>query len=340
LIEEFPMLASKPRTQNRMFDFDPAAYSAQYGSQGFVHIPKGVTEDFHAKLLRQLEASFESSRLTEFAIGEKQQALYEFPDDSDYVSELFDAVSRVCGLDRHTMVLSERHIKAYEPDAVADPAPHKDRFASQVAVGLSVAIPRGSKLILYPYDHVQANPFNSSAELRRSLSPDRLPEAVLNGARRVEIEDSPRDVVMFRGSAMWHYRSKRPNATLLYLKLNAYNCDPLGEDPRAAERTHQTATMLERSDAELQLAVPLIGRRVDYVNRRYSREWSEAIAVVLGGEKSFLVDEQELLALQAMDGYRTVTDVIAAMGSSLETGLKKIRRLAAAGVVDLEPVAR
>lgn len=330
------MLATKPRVQNRMFDFDPAAYSAQYASEGFVHIPNGMTEDFHASLLRQLEMSFKSRHLAEFAIGEKQQALYAFPDDGDYLAELFDAVSQVCGLDRRTMVLSERHFKTYEADAVAEPAPHKDRFASQVAVGLSLAIPPGSRLVLYPYDHVQANPFNSSSELRGSLSPDRLPEMVLKNARRVEIQDSPRDVVMFRGSAMWHSRANAANATLLYLKLNAYNCDPLGEDPRSAERRRETETMLQTSDDDLQLAVPVIGRRVDYVNRRYSREWSETVAVVLWGEKSFLVDEQELLALKAMDGYRTVTDVIGAMGSSLEDGLTKIRRLAAAGVVDLE----
>lgn len=291
-------------------------------------------------MLQQLEASFESSRLSKFAIGEKQQALYEFPDDGDYVSELFDAVSQVCGLDRRTLVLSERHIKAYEADAALEPAPHKDRFASQVAVGLALAIPSGSKLVLYPYDHVQANPFNSSAELRGSLSPDRLPERVLNGARRVEIEDAPRDVVMFRGNAMWHYRSKAANATLLYLKFNAYNCDPLGEDPRAGERRRQTASMLEANDADLQLAVPLIGGRVEYVSRRYTREWTEAIAVVLSGEKSFLVDEQDLRVLQAMDGYATVPTVIAATRSSLEEGLKRIRRMAAAGVVDLQPLAQ
>jgi hypothetical protein len=323
-----------------MFDFDPAAYSEEYESHGFVHIPKGVNEDFHAKLLRQLQASFESSRLNEFAIGEKQQALYEFPDDADYLSELFDAVSQVCGLDRRAIVLSERHIKAYESDAVAEPAPHKDRFASQVAVGLSLAIPRGSKLVLYPDDHVHANPFNSSAELRGSLSPDRLPEVVLSGARRVEIEDSPRDVVMFRGNAMWHYRSNPANATLLYLKFNAYKCDPLGEDPRAAERRRQTEAMLEANDADLRFAVPLIGSRVDCVSRRYTREWAEAMTVVLWGDKSFLIDEQDLLALQAIDGYRMVPTVIAATGSSLEEGLKRIRRLAAAGVVDLEPVAQ
>lgn len=334
------MLATLPRVQNRMFDFEPATYAAQYASEGFVHIPKGLTEDFHARLLRHLESSFTSNRLAEFALGEKQQALYEFPDDGDHVTELFDVVSQVCGLDRRTMVLSERHFKAYEADAVTEPAPHKDRFASQVAVGLALAIPPGSKLVLYPYDHVQANPFNSSGELRGSLSPDRLPEVVLNGARRVEIEDAPRDVVMFRGNAIWHSRSNAANATLLYLKLNAYNCDPLGEDPRTAQRRRETESMLEASDGDLQLAVPLIGRRVDYVSRRYSREWGEVIAAVLWSEKSFLLDPQELLALQAMDGYRTVTDVIRVMGSSLEEGLKKIRRLAAAGVVDLASDAR
>src|SRR5947208_3199867 len=133
-------------------------------------------------------------------------ALYHFPAGGDYFAQLREAVGGVCGLAADRLVLSERHIKAYDHDAKAAPLAHKDRFASEVSVGFSVNVPAGSTLVLYPDDEVGVNPFNSSAELRASLSPEEVPERTLRHARRVEIEDGPRDVVMFRGNAIWHLR--------------------------------------------------------------------------------------------------------------------------------------
>ena len=83
---------------------------------------------------------------------------------------MIETVAAVCGLHPRDVVLSERHIKVYEPNAVPDPPAHKDRFASQIAVGFSVHVPEGSTLVFYPYDHLEINPFNSSTELREPLA--------------------------------------------------------------------------------------------------------------------------------------------------------------------------
>ena len=70
-------------------------------------------------------------------------------------------------------------------------------------------------MVLYPYDELEVNPFNSSTELRRSLTGCRVPESKLAGARRVEVEDAPGDVVIFRGHAIWHQREDGAGTAVL-----------------------------------------------------------------------------------------------------------------------------
>jgi hypothetical protein len=236
-------------------------------------------------------------------------------------------------------VISERHIKDYQPDADPSPEAHKDRYATEVAVGFSIYVSPDSTLVFYPRDDLWVNPFNSSAELQSSLSEERSPDRVLKDAHRVEIHDSPRDVFMFRGNAIWHLRSKPAGTTMLYFKMNAFNCDPLGEDPATEQLRRKTHELLSLSDGELERTIPLLGRRVDYLHRRYTREWHEVFGVVLWGERHLTIDDVELRGLQAIDGRHTVRAVIQHMTSApdRETALSKIRRLAALGVIDLLP---
>lgn len=322
---------------HNLFKFDPAQYADHFAKEGYVHIPGGVTDAFYQKMVRQVERDMRTKVAKEFAIGDKQQAVYEFPDDgNDYVTELCEGVAGVCGVDARQLVLSERHVKAYEPNAAPEPNAHKDRFASQISVGLSVHVREGSTLVLYPYDELDVNPFNTSVQLRASLSPDRYPEPALKRGRRIEIKDAAGDVIMFRGHKIWHLRANPANTTMLYFKLNAFNCDPLGEDRRTREIRSGTEQAIGLSDEQLQQLVPLVGRRVDYVHRMYNRDWREVIGVVLWGEKHFSIDEDELKALQAIDGTSTVAAVAERLnGVGRPAALEKIRRLARRGVIDL-----
>ncbi len=129
------------------------------------------------------------------------------------------------------MTLSERHIQAYEANANPEPQAHKDRFPSQVSVGFSVEIPSESRLVLYPYDHRELNPFNAAAALVRSLQPDQLPGVILRDAREVELADRAGDVVMFPGSTTWHLRRQSAGAVNLYVKMNDFDCDPARGGP-------------------------------------------------------------------------------------------------------------
>jgi hypothetical protein len=325
-----------------MFSFDARDYAATFASQGFVHMPQCVSEEFFQVLSKQVDDYLRGELLADFAIGDKQQALYQFPPGRDYYGELIDAVSGVCGVEADSLVLSERHIKAYEDKAVPDPLAHKDRFASEFAVGITVRVTPGSTLVLYPYDERTVNPFNSSTELRASFRPECLPEASLRHARRVEITDAPRDVIIFRGHSMWHLRAKPAGTVMLYLKLNTLNCDPLGEDPTTAGIRERTTAFLSLIDSELSLLTPLVGRRVDYIQRRYNRDWQEVAGVVLWGERHVSIDQDEWRALQAIDGRRSVRDVIDAMGPDTpwDARAAKLRSLATRGIVDLMPAPR
>jgi hypothetical protein len=320
----------------KVFNLDPASHAPAFADRGFVHIPGGLDEEYYATLAPQVEDFLRRGLMPEFAVGDKQQALYELPHGRGCYPELFETIGAICGLDPNAIVLSERHIKSYEPHAIPDPPAHKDRFASQISVGLSIRVPEGSALVLYPDDHLDVNPFNSSKELRTSLSPENLPETYLPDARRVEIHDKPGDVIVFRGHAIWHLRSRPAGTTMVYLKFNVFNCDPLGEDPSSVTRREETLRYLGLPDEELEGLIPLVGRRVDYVHRRYNRDWKEVIGVVLWGERDFAIDEAELRGLRAMDGRLPVWSVVERMGDGPSaSGLEKVRRLAARGVIDL-----
>jgi hypothetical protein len=323
---------------DRIFCFDPLKYKDHFDKHGYVHIKQGVTQEFYDKLVVQVDENMRTKKMKEFAIGDKQQAMYDFPPGGDYINEVKQALSVVVGLPAENIVMSERHIKAYDAGADPNPKAHKDRYASEISLGLSVHVKEGSTLVLYPYDENDINPFNASQHLRASFSNETAPEGALAKAKRIEINDAPRDVIMFRGHSIWHLRANPALTTMLYLKLNALNTDPLGEDSLTPMFKERTTKLVESGDGELAKLVPLIGRRVDFFHKHYDRHWQEVPGVVLFNEKHFTVDDEEWRLLRAVDGKRNVADAIRTAemtGTNGITPLSKVRRLARRGVLDL-----
>ncbi|WP_263368599.1 hypothetical protein [Edaphobacter bradus] len=320
----------------KMFTFDADNYADVFANNGYVHIPEGLSEEFHARLVKYVEDSFDKKHLKDFARGDKQQALFEFLEPEHY-DELREVVAAICGVEASSLTLSERHIKEYEPGAAPYPLAHKDRFGSEIAVGFSIRVPVGSTLVIYPEHDLSANPFNSTAELRSSFSANAHPEAGLKHALRVEIQDQPRGVQLFRGNMMWHLREHGAGTTVLYLKLNTYNCDTLGEDPHSVEVRQRTLSIVDSSPFEWAASIPVIARRVDYIQRRYNRDWNEVFGVVIYGQPHTTITEAEFEALRLMDGQRTVTE-ISQRTEQLCKGRdvrEAIRLLAQRGIVDL-----
>jgi hypothetical protein len=312
----------------KIFSFDPADYADTYAERGWIHIRDGIDPEFLAYLEEFTARRFEEQHVEGKAIyGAKEQALFEFPAETDFPGELFDSVAAVAGLNREGMTLSERHIKAYDADAPADPVPHKDRFASQVSVGLSIDIPAGSKLFLYPETDVSVNPYNVSPQFLASLEPHQRPEVVLKGAPCVEIEDRAGDVGMFRGSAMWHGRRNGANATNLYLKMNDFNSDPLGEDPTTEERQRRTLELLASSNGHTPQLVPVLARRLDVIARQLSRDGQEVLQAHLWEEAPVVLSQAEWDLLHRVDGSRSVAE----LGADADA----IARLARRGVIEL-----
>jgi len=305
----------------RMFRFDPEDHRETYASQGWVHIKNGIDLEFLAVLQDFAQSSLVASRLDAFAIkGKKEQSLYDVPPDVDFPAELFDAVSSICGLKRESMTLSERHIQAYEPNADPEPAAHKDRWPSQVSIGLSIAVPSVSRLVLYPHDHRDPNLFNTAAELRAHLQPHELPEVALRDAREVELADEAGDVVMFPGSTTWHLRRNSANSINLYFKVNDFDCDPLGEDPSTQLRRERTLELLAGAGGNgnhLGARVPAVSRRLDYVSRRYSRHgWEEALQAALWGSEPFGLTPTQLELLHRVDGRQTLADLVVSVSGN------------------------
>lgn len=322
----------------KVFDLDPAGYADTYRAQGWVHIREGVSEEFHETLLQYAREDLDAHMLDGFAIkGKKEQSLFEFPGDVDYPNELFDIVAAVCGLNRATMTLSERHIQCYEADAAPEPPAHKDRFPSQVSVGLSIDIPEESTLVLYPFDQREVNAFNKSADFRASLQPDELPEVVLQSAREVELHDRARDVVMFQGSSTWHLRRHAARALNLYLKFNDFGCDPLGEDPSTPELRRSTLAALATGDGELDARTPMLGRRFDSMSRVHLRNGHETLQAELFDEPPFGITELQLKALRSIDGSQPFASVVTQLAehADVEEARAALIYLADRGAIDL-----
>ena len=314
----------------QVFHFDPADHREKYANEGWVHIAGGIDAAFLDELSEFVSGRFDSHHVAGRGIGgSKEQAVYEFPQGVDFPGHLFDAVAAVAGLRRETMTLSERHIKAYDADAPEDPPAHKDRLSSQVSVGLSIDIPQGSNLVLYPYDHRETNPFNVSAALRDCLPECELPENLLPGARELVIEDQPGDVMMFQGSSMWHKRRHAAGAVNLYLKFNDFGSDPLGEDP--ATEPLRAATVAAVRDGALAELVAQPARRLDTVSRRLTRDpGREVLQADVWGSKPVALNEAEVALLRGLDGGRPVADVLGEQVTE-----RDVRRLAEHGAIDL-----
>jgi hypothetical protein len=320
----------------KMFNFNPSDYAAEFARQGYVHIRRGITDEFYRLLADQVDRHLDAHRLKEWAVGNKQQGLYQFPEGGNYYEEFMQTIGAVCGLDPRRLTLSERHIKAYEANANPTPLAHKDRYASQISVGFSVTVPPGSRLVLYPHDDVSVNLYNTSARLRASFTEDTLPEPRLKNATKIIIEDKPGDVMIFLGNAIWHLRENAANTTNLYLKLNAFNCDPLGEDPCTEEVRERTLAALSMHDDALKSFVPLLGRRVDYVHRFLSRQWDETLEVVFWGDRTLPVTPMEFEVLKHLGWDTSVGAVIEKLdGADERDRVAAIRRLALHGAIDL-----
>lgn len=313
----------------KVFSFDPSEHRDTFLSQGWLHLKQGVTPEFVEVMKEFVARELSEEQLKQFALaGKKGQGRFEFPPDVDFPGEMFDVIAEVCGLDRGTVALSERHINAYNNDAKPDPAPHKDRDASKVSVGLCIE-PADSEVVIYPGASRERNPYVSAATYYDSLPDDEKPENTLTEDQAVAIRDEPGDVVMFYGSEIWHLRRRSAGSVNLYLKFNDFDYDPLGEDPTTIERQQHTREVL-RNNGDLDHAVVKPSRQLEQLTHLFSRNALQVRQAKIWGRNPLPLGEKEFQILQLLNGGKEVS----ALGAD---AAEHVRRLAEHGVVDLLP---
>jgi hypothetical protein len=68
----------------KMFDFNGADYADVFCKRGYVHVPQGLSQDFHDQLVHYVHTTLSKSHLKEFALGDKQQL--SIPEVSEVLS--------------------------------------------------------------------------------------------------------------------------------------------------------------------------------------------------------------------------------------------------------------
>jgi hypothetical protein len=251
-----------------IFDFDLADAAREYAVKGWVHAPSGLSTEFASALVEQAKQLMgdDQHELENWRFpGKKQQFLWE-PPTGVSIDALCEAVACVTGLDPRRTVLAERHLKVYGETAEAMPPAHKDRSASTVTVGIGIEVPADSRLVLWPHDQLERNPFPTSAEWRNSRRPEELPEVVLHDLPPVEVDMRGGDVVLFRGAEIYHERFRPANTAVLYLKFNDIGLDPLGEDPRTLVLERESSELVAKglpSSFALRVSPRVVGFRTD-----------------------------------------------------------------------------
>jgi len=318
----------------KVFDFAPEDYIEEYSQKGYVHVKGGVCKEFLKYALSFTKKSIENEMETSLDewrfVGKKMQFLFDFPDSTDLELDVKSVVGKVTSFPHGRVTICERHIKVYDDTAAPNPPAHKDRSASEVTVGLPLQVPDNSYLILYPDSHLDINHFSSTALYRSSLDEHELPEVVLKDIEPTKLNVWPGDVVLFRGSSIYHERVNPANTQLLYLKFNSMLLDPIGEDPetiRLGDISKQKIVTI--SDEQLLSANLVVSPKLDKLSRHNSRlNWQEIYQIYLWGEKEITVGEFEFRFIQSIGKTNTVSNILQNINVAAdENTIAKIRRL-------------
>jgi hypothetical protein len=213
-----------------MFNFDPGVARADLEQSGYVHL-HGVLDqaaidnltDFLKKVLHENVDEQGEWRI----YGKKRQFLFDFP-DSESAEEFRRGMAALTGIDYADLTISERHLKVYDRDAPPWPAPHKDRAASQISIGLPVSIPENSSACVFPDLQSGPNPEEHAVFMTDRDHPHL--DEIYQSEECVMLHERPGDLVAFFGSSIYHERVHPAGAAILYIKINGAGSDPLGED--------------------------------------------------------------------------------------------------------------
>jgi hypothetical protein len=209
---------------------DPKYRQREFKANGFVHLKNILDDEFRCCLMEFYKRSIFGGvqEIGAWKIyGKKRQYLFDFTDHGQ-ADAFRNGMSRLIGIDPETFTISERHLKVYDQDAAPWPAPHKDRAASEVSIGLPIMIPPGSSACMFPELQFGPNREERAIFLRSDEGDDQ--ERLYRGEGAVMLHEELGDVIAFLGSSIFHERARPAGAAILYIKVNGSGHDPLGEN--------------------------------------------------------------------------------------------------------------
>lgn len=212
------------------FKYDLGTHRKQFERDGYILLKDVLSpvflaylEDFHAKSRQGAVAEYNQWRIG----GKKQQFLFDFP--SEDVARRFRAgIAELTGMAENRIAVSERHLKQYDADAPEFPAPHKDRGASKISIGLPVHLGPGTSVCVFP--NLDRSP--NTAERAVFMTPQDHPglESIYNSPDALLLREQLGDMIVFLGSTIYHERIRPRGTAVLYIKVNDEGADPLGEN--------------------------------------------------------------------------------------------------------------
>lgn len=208
-----------------VFTSDPGLYRSEFERNGYVLLKNILSPRFMA-WLADFDRKANGGEITEHGnghiAGKKRQFVFDFP-SSEAADDFRLGIARLTGMRDAGIAISERHLKCYDAAAKPWPAPHKDRGASAVSVGLPVRLGNGSTVAVFP--DLDRSPNTAD----KAIFLDNV-EGIyeLGGARFLNEELG--DMIVFLGSTIFHERVKPAGTSVLYIKLNDEGHDPLGEN--------------------------------------------------------------------------------------------------------------
>ena len=213
-----------------IFKNELTTYRAQFERDGYILLkdilaPEFLVylDDFRRGSLNGDVAEYGQGRVG----GKKQQFLFSFPSDEAALA-FRSGIAALTGLAEDRITVSERHLKQYEADAPDYPAPHKDRGASKVSIGLPVHLGPETSVCVFPALDRAPNEGERAVFMTEQGHPG-LAE-IYKSLDALPLNEQLGDMIVFLGSTIYHERIRPRGTAVLYIKVNDEGFDPLGED--------------------------------------------------------------------------------------------------------------
>ena len=220
----------------QVFNQNVRGYHSTFQEHGYVHLKRVISSamldylsDCYTRAHQGTDGDLAERRLG----GWKRQFLFKFPSYADAL-ELREVISRITDLPTENITLSERHLYIYDDNAADFPAPHKDRSASLVAIGIPVFVPDATRVCVLPHLGRDAN-----TAPKAIYQSEYANEAAYAAPETIQMREEVGDMVMFLGSQLYHARIRPAGTATVYFKVNIDGSDPLRENIYAEAQAAQ-----------------------------------------------------------------------------------------------------